>query len=46
MMDDSRNKLGEYDLAIWIVVLENPPDNYGLLLLQSIIMKVLFVCDR
>jgi hypothetical protein len=25
MMDDVRNRLGEYDLAIWIVVLENPP---------------------
>jgi hypothetical protein len=25
MMDDVRKKLGEYDLAIWNVILENPP---------------------
>jgi hypothetical protein len=25
MMDNVRNKLGEYDLTIWTVVLETPP---------------------
>jgi hypothetical protein len=25
MMGDVREKLGKYDLAVWIVVLENPP---------------------